>query len=313
MSELYDVLVIGAGAAGMTSAMYASRAGLKVALVERGLYGGAITQTNEIENYTGFTTISGSELAESMENQVRAQENVKHIYGDVLGVQGNRDNTYTAKLRKGYINAKSVIIATGVSHKKLGVAGEYEYSGVGVSYCATCDGNFFKGKDVVVIGGGDSALEEGAYLADIVKSVTLIYHKGKESLKAEKLLQDRFFSKENTSMIEYAHTTEIHGENGQVIGVEYRDKYGEEQYQPTDGVFIYVGVEPISEPFADFVSRTEGYIHSFGSNLETSRTGVFVAGDIRYGSVRQVTTAVGDGTIAAISAYKHVQKFNKTY
>ena len=176
MSEVYDVVIIGSGAAGMNVAIYNARAGLKVAIIERGLYGGVIQDTAFVNNYLGFESISGAELSEKMHNHMLDYD-IDEIYGDVKSVDRDIDsNIFSINLRKKVIKSKTVVVATGVKHRKLGIEGEGDYMGMGISNCANCDGHFFKGKDIVVIGAGYSAFEEGSYLSNIANKVTLIYH-----------------------------------------------------------------------------------------------------------------------------------------
>lgn len=315
MTKVYDVTIIGAGAGGITSAVYASRSGLSVALIERGLYGGVINDTSEIENYSGFTSIDGTELASKFEEQAMAQENVDHIYGDVLDVKKMNREFYETELRNGkVIQSKTLIIATGVKHKKLGIVGEEEYRGRSVSSCATCDANFFKGKHTLVIGGGDSAVEAALYLSDIVEKVTLVHRR--DELIADQVTQDRMFAKDNVDVVWNALTEEVVGNGMHMTGINYTDRVtGEKHSLEAEGMFVYIGVEPVSEPFKDLIPLSpEGYIGTWNDmSVESDYAGLYAVGDIRYGSIRQISTAVGDGTIAAMSAYDFVKTGDAKY
>lgn len=305
---MFDVAIIGSGVGGMSTALYTARAGLKTIVIERGMYGGALNDTNEVENYIGTGKVKGHELAENMYNQMINNENVEYMYGNVQKIEKN-DDFFTILTKKGSILSKTVVISTGVKHKKLNIKGEEEYNGVGVSYCAVCDGNFFKGKRVTVIGGGDSAFEEGSYLAEIASHVTLVYRKGRGQIRAQKLLQDRFESKNNTSVETGLLTDEIVGKDGKVVGIVATDSFMYDQkFIETDGVFVYVGVEPTTSFLKDNNSEIlndEGYI-VVDENKQTDIKGLFAVGDVTANSMRQIATAVGDGAIASKGVLEHI-------
>ena len=314
--KLYDVAVIGGGSAGMSAALYLKRSGLDVVLIERGLYGGQLNNTSSIENYIGVGNIGGAELSEQMYSQI-IENDIDTMYGDVKNIEFDIDKTTILQMRKRSVKSKTVILATGVKHKELGVTGEKENQGRGISYCATCDGYFFKDKDVAVIGGGDSALEEGAFLADLANTVTLVYRKGKEDLRAKESLQERFFSKPNTKMIEWANTSEIHSDGSNLKALSYEHKYilhdndGEHAYIDqksinVDGVFIYVGVEPINDLAKQIGVELDsnGYI-KVGTCYQTSTPGVFAIGDIIHTDMKQVAIAVSDGALVS----KYVKEY----
>lgn len=311
---IYDTIVIGAGASGMNTSMYLSRAGKKVLLIERGIYGGQLLDTKDIENYLGFSDISGEKLAENMENQVKKQENVTHKYVNVTEID-KKDGIFIVKTKKDEFFSKTVVIATGVKHKKLGIKGEDEYSGLGVSYCAVCDGGFFKGKRVTVIGGGDSAFEEGAYLADIASRVTLVYYKDNSQIKAQKLLQDRFRAKNNTSVQTGLTSEEIIGEDDKVTGISLVDSFmNDRKYIEADGVFVYVGVQPntdfLKNSKVEYILDEEGFIKTGMQNTSTMTfsSGLFAVGDVVSGSIRQIATAVGDGALASADVLEYLNK-----
>lgn len=300
MNKIYDVILIGSGAANMSAAVYAARAGLEVLIIERGMYGGQMQNTGEIENYIGINSITGSELSDSMFNQVNSMSNVEFSFGNVIGIECNGTHKIV-KIKSKEFTSKTVIIGTGVKHKKLGVDGEDIFMGRGVSNCGYCDGNFFEGQHVAVVGGGNSAVEDALYLSDIVDKVTLIHRRGE--LRAEKVLQDRLFRKDNIEILWHTEVESING-NKKVEELSLINKDGHKFNLDVRGVFIYVGVEPISEPFIDLnITDRDGYIVT-EDNMSTKVSGIFAAGDIRKDSIRQIVAAVNDGAIAAISAKK---------
>lgn len=301
-----DIVVIGAGPAGITTAMYVSRAGLDVVLIEKGLYGGQLNSTDMIENYTGFELVSGIELGESMDTQARKQDGVEHVFGEVNKVtQINKG--FEIELGDKQIHAKSVVIATGVKHRRLGVNGEYDYDGNGISYCSICDGNFFKGRSVAVVGGGDSAVEASIYLSNIAKKVTLIHRR--DELRAEAILQDRMFKEDNIEYIWDAEVESFEGVNDELTSIEYRDKNNPEHMKSlsVDGAFIYIGIEATTEPFEGLgVLSPDGFVVS-NKRMQTPTSGIFAVGDIGEDSVRQIVTATGDGAIASDSVIRYLR------
>ncbi|KRL63890.1 thioredoxin-disulfide reductase [Lactobacillus psittaci] len=304
MSKLYDVIIIGAGPGGLTAALYASRANLSVLVLDRGIYGGQMNNTGAIDNYPGFTEIQGPELSEKM-YQSAMNFGAEYKYGDVNSVDFSGKEKIVKAGNDEY-HAKAVIIATGAEHKHLGVPGEEEYSGRGVSYCAVCDAAFFKDEEVVVVGGGDSAIEEGLYLANIAKSVTVIHRR--DSLRAQPVLQKRAFSNDKMKFIWNAQTEEIVGDNQKVTTVRYLDKEtGEHKEVNASGIFIYVGVEPQTTLFKDLgITDNHGWIIT-DEKMQTKLDGVFALGDVRAKDLRQIANAVGDGSIAGQEAYNYLQ------
>lgn len=308
MSEVinYDVAVIGAGAGGLTSAMYSARSGLKTVVIERGVYGGQMMNTGEIENYPGFGKTTGVELSNHMYQQA-IQQGVEYMYGDVEFIDfkynsvedmiSDRNRVYQVILSNGKIvEAKAVIIATGVEHRELGLENEKRLQGRGVSYCAICDANFFKGKHVAVVGGGDSALEEANYLTGVVDRVTLIHRRDK--FRGQKVLQDRVFNNPKIEIMFNSQVTDILGED-KVEKLEITSTVdGSISHLDVDGIFIYIGLDPISAPFVNLgIVNEKGYIET-DENMMTKSKGVFAVGDVREKTVRQIATAVGDGAIA---------------
>ena len=304
IKKTYDSAVIGAGPAGITTSIYLARSGFDVAIIERGIYGGQLNDTDSIENYTAFESVSGMELAQKMESHSRSVDGIEHVYGDVNAVE-KKDDIFKVDLGGEYIYAKSLVIATGVGHKKLGVEGEEGLVGKGISYCATCDGAFFRGKNVTVIGGGDSAMESAIYMSKIANEVTLIHRR--DEFRAEQILQDRAKEISNIKYIYNAKITSISEDNGSVTGVCYNDKKTfEKLIHPTDGIFINVGVVPNTSAFGDLgILRESGFIYT-DKNMKTSVDGIFAVGDVRYDSVRQVVTATGDGAIASESVNNYL-------
>lgn len=305
MTKQYDVIVIGAGPGGMTAALYASRANLSVLMLERGSYGGQMNNTAEVENYTGFKTILGPELSEEM-YQSATQFGAEYAYGMVESVTVQEDGTKIVKTDSAEFETKALVIATGSEYRKLGIPGEAEYSGRGVSYCAICDGAFFRNKKLAVIGGGDSAVEEGAYLTQLAESVTIIHRRNE--LRAQKILQDRAFANDKIEFMWDTVATEIVGDGQKVIGLKLYNKKTEVTTElPFDGVFIYVGSVPLSKPFLDLgITDENGWVLT-NDKMETNIPGVYAIGDVRLKDLRQITTAVGDGAIAGQEAYKYLE------
>ncbi|AMA53978.1 MULTISPECIES: thioredoxin-disulfide reductase [Bacillus] len=311
MSEekIYDVIIIGAGPAGMTAAVYTSRANLSTLMIERGIPGGQMANTEDVENYPGFESILGPELSNKMFEHAK-KFGAEYAYGDIKEVVDGKEYKVVKAGSKEY-KARAVIIAAGAEYKKIGVPGEKELGGRGVSYCAVCDGAFFKGKELVVVGGGDSAVEEGVYLTRFASKVTIVHRRDK--LRAQSILQARAFDNEKVDFLWNKTVKEIHEENGKVGSVTLVDTVtGEESEFKTDGVFIYIGMLPLSKPFENLgITNEEGYIET-NDRMETKVEGIFAAGDIREKSLRQIVTATGDGSIAAQSVQHYVEELQET-
>lgn len=307
MTQNYDVIIIGAGPGGLTAALYASRANLSVLLLDRGLYGGQMNNTDAIDNYPGFSEIKGPELGEKMYNSTM-KFGAKFEYGDVqqVSLEGNYKVVTTDT---GEYRAPALIIATGADHRHLNIPGEDEYAGKGVSYCAVCDAAFFKNEDIAVIGGGDSAIEEGIYLAQNAKSVTVIHRR--DQLRAQPTLQKRAFANEKMNFIWNAETESIDGDGNRVTSVTYKDKEtGITKKLTTRGVFIYVGVIPQTAPLKDIgIVNEQGWIPT-DEHMKTKVAGIFAVGDVRAKDLRQIANAVGDGSIAGQEAYNYLQALN---
>ncbi|ADH98623.1 thioredoxin-disulfide reductase [Salisediminibacterium selenitireducens] len=306
MSEerIYDVVIIGAGPAGMTAAVYTSRANLDTVMIERGMPGGQMANTEDVENYPGYDSILGPDLSQKMFEHSR-KFGAEYQYGDVKEIIDGKEYK-TIVLGNGEVKTRSIIIGTGAKYKHLNVPGEQELGGRGVSYCAVCDGAFFKEKELVVVGGGDSAVEEAVYLTRFASKVTIVHRR--DQLRAQKILQDRAFDNDKIEF-EWNHVVkEINGEGGKVSSVTLEStKDGSTKDFKTDGVFIYIGMDPINEPFLNLgITNEDGYVVT-NENMETDIPGIFAAGDIRDKHLRQIVTATGDGSIAAQTAQHYVE------
>ncbi|MFJ7832006.1 thioredoxin-disulfide reductase [Peribacillus sp. NPDC097284] len=309
MSEkIYDVVIIGAGPAGMTAAVYTSRANLSTLMLERGVPGGQMANTEEVENYPGFDTILGPELSTKMFDHAK-KFGAEYAYGDVKEIiDGEEYKTIKAGSKE--FKARSIIVSSGAEYKKIGVPGEKELGGRGVSYCAVCDGAFFKEKELFVIGGGDSAVEEGVYLTRFASKVTIVHRR--DELRAQKILQDRAFANEKIDFI-WNHTLkQINEEGGKVGSVTLvSTANGEEKELKADGVFIYIGMLPLTKPFENLgILNATGYIET-NDVMETRVPGIFAAGDVREKTLRQIVTATGDGSIAAQSVQHYVEELKE--
>ncbi len=296
--------MIGAGPGGLTAGLYASRANLSVLILDRGIYGGQMNNTAEVENYPGFKSILGPDLAEKM-YQGATQFGAEYAYGSVEKVEVNGDLKQVITDSETY-EAPVVIIATGSQYRKLGVEGEVEYAGRGVSYCAVCDGAFFKDQPLAVIGGGDSAVEEGGYLAKLASNVNIIHRR--DQLRAQKILQERAFANDKIDFTWDTVVTKINGDGQKVTSVStHNKKTGEDGELKVNGVFIYVGVIPLSEPFKELgITDEQGWIKT-DELMQTSLPGVYAIGDVRAKELRQITTAVGDGSIAGQQAFNYLE------
>ena len=302
---MYDTIIIGAGPAGMTAALYTARSNLKVALLEAGIPGGQMNNTADVENYPGYALISGPELAEKMFEPLE-NLGVEHIFGHVQRIEDQGDFKKVITEDEVY-ESKTVIIATGAFHRQLNVPGEAEFNSRGVSYCAVCDGAFFRDEDLLVVGGGDSAVEEAIFLTQFAKSVTIVHRR--DQLRAQKVLQDRAFANEKISFVWDSVVEAIHGDERKVTGVTFKNiKTGETSQADFGGIFIYVGLDPVSEFVADLGIRDESGWIVTDDHMKTSVAGIYAIGDVRQKDLRQITTAVGDGAIAGQEAYKYISE-----
>lgn len=297
---MYDIIVVGAGPAGLTAALYARRADKSVLVIEKSTFGGQITHSPRVENYPGFDVISGTELADKLVEQTLSQgaDIELDAVTEIKGTAGN----FTVVCENGSFDCKAVIIATGSHHRTLGLDKENDFIGEGVSYCAVCDGAFYRDKSVAVIGGGNTALQEAVMLSDICSSVYVIQNL--DFLTGEQRLINEVNLRENVEVLLSSTVTEISGDDsfeGIVILSE-----SEKKFLGVDAMFVAIGQVPENEPFSSVVSLNEyGYIVSDETCVPNkSESGIFVAGDCRTKSIRQVTTATADGAVAALAACK---------
>ena len=299
---MYDLVIIGGGPGGLTAAIYARRAMLKTLLIEKGALGGQIAKSDVIENYPGFPSISGAELMEKFEEHARAFD-LEVKTAEVTSIEDNGE-VKLVKTSEGDIEAKAIIVATGASPRVLGVPGEKEFTGKGVSYCATCDGPFFRGLEVLVVGGGDTAVKEAVYLSRLASKVYLVHRRDK--LRAEKILQEKAKNAENIEILWSHVLEEIKGEQLVTSTVVKDLKTDETRELPTEGVFVFVGINPTTD-FVDVEKDDRGFIIT-NKNMETSAKGIYSIGDCRDTPLLQVATAVGDGAIAAFKAEEYLEE-----
>ena len=303
--SMTDIAIIGGGPAGLTAAIYASRAGKSVTVYEKESFGGQIVFSPLVENYPGIAHISGEDYAALLTAQAEAL-GVKLENGEVTALRKASD-TFAITVDGSVVDARAVILATGVAHKGLGLPGEADLIGCGLSFCAVCDGPFCAGQDAAVIGGGDTALQDAIFLSGICRSVTLIHRR--DSFRAEKRLVEKASSQGNIHFLYDTVTEEYLTEDGSVSGLRLRNvKTGESFTKPFDGIFLAVGQKPQN----DFLHGAaavdpEGYLYSDETAL-TGTAGIFAAGDCRTKDVRQLTTAVGDGACAAIAACRYLDR-----
>jgi len=298
-----ELVIIGGGPAGLSAGIYAARASIDTVLIERGVPGGLVISTHLIENYPGFSDgISGPDLMNQMENQAR-RFGIDIVSANVQRIEIT-DRKFTLITDHGEIETGAVILATGVQPQLLGVKGEKELTGLGVSYCATCDGAFFRGRKVAVVGGGDAAVEEAVFLTRFVEKVYIIHRRGE--LRATKIVQHRAFQNPKIEFVWHSVVDEIIGRYT-VEGINIRDvRDNSKSLLSVDGVFIYVGSTPNSSLLKDLVKLDDkGYIIT-DENMLTSQKGIYAAGDVRQKLLRQVVTAVADGAIAAVAAEKYL-------
>ncbi|WOO87377.1 thioredoxin-disulfide reductase [Mollicutes bacterium LVI A0039] len=292
---MQDLIIIGAGPAGLTAAIYASRAGLDTMIIERGAPGGKMFVTHEIENYPGFENISGRELSQTMHKHA-LKFGAKYEYGDVKEIVDLGETKKVITNMNEY-EAKKVIIATGTENRKLGAPGEDKLQGAGISYCAVCDGNFFRDRDVAVIGGGNSALEEALYLADICSSVTIVHRR--QEFRAEDYIVNKVKQHEKIKFVLDSNVKSFDGEDTLQSVTVVNKLTNEETVIPVAGAFVYVGLIPITSPFTDLGIVDERGNIQVDERLESKIKGVFVAGDVREKDLRQIATATNDGAICA--------------
>lgn len=296
-----DIIIIGAGPAGLTAAVYALRAGASTTIIESNIYGGQMSITSVVENYPGFKSITGPELSGAMYKQASEMgakfvfQKVEHV--NLLG------NIKILKTSSNEFHSKAVIIANGLKRRVLGCRGEKEFTGRGVSYCATCDGAFFRQKNVLVVGGGNTAIEDTLYLSKICRQVTLVVRKDK--LRAEKYLSDLIDKKENISKLMESRVKEIKGENT-VNSAIIEDRFGNCREINAEGVFIAIGYEPDNEIYKNQIKMDKNMYFLSDESCCTNIPGVYVAGDCRLKPIRQIVTAASDGATAGSMAIRFV-------
>ncbi len=302
--EKRELVILGAGPAGLTAAIYAKRAGLDTLLIERGLAGGQITTTADVENWPGVIKISGMDLAEKLhEHALHFEAELRAAELSGVEVDGNKKIIRTDK---GDIEAKSVIIALGARHRPLGCPGEAEFTGRGVSYCAVCDAAFYRGQEVAVVGGGNTAVEEAEYLTRFASKVYLIHRR--DELRADKMLADRVLANPKITPVWDTVAERVLGDASGVTGLALKNvKTGAASELKVMGVFIFVGTVPNTAILGSVVDLTpEGWVIASHEDLSTSVPGIFAAGDVRDTDLRQMVTAAADGARAAMSAYKYI-------
>ncbi len=303
--QMYDLIIVGGGPGGMSAGIYAMRAALKTVLVEKGAPGGQVNLSDEVENYPGFEHISGAELSMKFAEHARAY-GIEEQYEEVTAIEPGLDH-HTVKLASGKVlTSHTVILATGGSPRKLGIPGEDELYGKGVSYCAVCDGFFFRGKEVIVVGGGDSACEEALYLAKLASKVYLVHRR--DALRASMILQERVKEDCNIEILWNTVVNEIKEGDDGVNGVTLQDTQSQEQrVMPIDGVFIFIGFIPNNQLVpAGTRMNADGFVVT-DEKCETNNPGVYAIGDLRERYARQIVLAAGDGCLAALAAAHYVE------
>lgn len=307
MENLYDVIIIGSGPAGLTAGIYGRRAGLSTLVIEGNyIQGGQILNTYEVDNYPGLPGISGMDLADKMKDHMMAQ-GTDMLRARVTGITVEGDVKVVHTLKE-EVRGKTVILAAGAVHRKLGVPGEEEFTGRGVSYCATCDGAFFRDKTVAVIGGGDVAVEDAIFLARACKKVYMIHRR--DELRAAKSLQEALFHTPQVEMCWNKTVSEIGGEQ-QVQWITVDSTTGEESIRlDVDGVFVAVGITPDTEFVKDLVQLDQGGYIVAGEDGKTSVPGIYAAGDIRTKPLRQIITAAADGANCITSVEEYLREIH---
>ena len=296
---MYDIIIVGGGPAGLTAALYAKRANKSVLVIEKATFGGQITYSPKVENIPGFLSLSGNEFAEKLVEQV-LEQGAEVEMCEVTGI--SRNETFTVHTDSGDFQSKTVIIATGAKHRMLGLPREENFVGEGISFCAVCDGAFYTGKTVAVIGGGNSALQEAILLSDLAEKVYVVQNL--DYFTGEEKLVEQLKDKPNVEIILGSVVTELLGEN-ELKGIKIKNSYGEQTLE-LDGMFVAIGLIPQNEPFAEHVTLNAwGYVDS-AEDCKTTSDGIFVAGDCRSKRIRQVATAAADGAIAALAACDYI-------
>jgi thioredoxin reductase (NADPH) len=300
--KMFDVIIIGGGPAGLSAGIYTARAGRSTLLIERMAIGGQAINTSLVENYPGFEGISGIDLTQSMYRQAK-KFGIEELYTEVTGIESKGENKLV-KTSQGDFSARTVILAAGLERQKLGVPGEAEFTGRGVSYCATCDGAFFRNKAVVVVGGGNAALTEALELTRFASKVTVIHRRNE--LRATKILQDKAFNEPKLEFLWDSAIEAITGDAAVKKVIVRHVKSREKTTLEVSGIFIAVGFRPNTGYLKGIVELDENGAVMTNAKMETNQPGVLAAGDIRSGSIRQLIAAAGDGAVAAISAERYL-------
>lgn len=301
---MYEILIVGGGPAGLTAAIYAARAGKHVAVLERESTGGQIISAPLVENYPGIPSVSGTELARQMTEQA-CTFGAEIVYTEAVGLEKTPAG-FRILCTDGVREAKAVILATGAAHRQLGLPGETALTGCGISYCAVCDGAFYEGLDVAVVGGGDTALQDALFLANTCRSVTLIHRRN--AFRASPHLVSCAERQENIRILRNYTVQKLLQRGGILHGVEIlHTETGNVEQLAVDGLFVAIGQTPQSAPFLDAIAAEDGY-YLAGEDTKTSLPGVFAAGDGRKKQVRQLTTAVSDGAAAALAACRYLEE-----
>ena len=303
---MHDIIIVGGGPAGLTAAIYGLRAGKSVLVIEKNGFGGQIAYSPKVENIPGTISISGAEFADKLTEQamnlgadVELETVIRVEDGEIKKVHTEEGSCF---------EAKTVILAVGVKHRMLGLAGEEELVGNGLSFCAVCDGAFYAGQNVAMIGGGNSALQEALLLSEVCNHVTVVQNLA--FFTGEKKLSDALMAKENVDVIFSAVVAEYLSENGGLTGLRIREENGNEQVLKLDGAFLAVGLAPENDAFAPLAELNDWGYFASGEDCATKTAGIFVAGDCRSKSIRQVTTAAGDGAVAAMAACRYIDSLN---
>ena len=300
---MYDIIIVGAGPAGLTAGIYARRASKKVLILEALSYGGQILNTSSIENYPAAPHISGYDFSLNLYNQTK-ELGAEIVFEKAIDIKDNKDFKEVITNKNTY-HGKTIILATGAENRKLNIENEDELVGKGVSYCATCDGGFYKGKEVAVVGGGNNALEEAIYLTDIASKVYLIHRR--DSFRADDSLVEKSKSKKNIEFVYNSNVTKLNASDT-LESIEVTNKDGEIKNINVSAIFIAVGRIPENQNFAKLINLNEaGYVVA-GEDCHTNVEGIFVAGDNRVKSLRQLVTATSDGAVAATEAIKYINK-----
>lgn len=304
-SDMYDVVIVGGGPGGLSAAIYAMRGALKTVLIEKAAHGGQVNLSDEVENYPGFTHVNGSELGMRFAEHARSY-GLEDVSDEVTAIDPGLE-FHTVRLASGReIHTHAVILATGGTPRKLDVSGEDELYGKGVSYCAVCDGFFFRGKQVIVVGGGDSACEEGLYLAKLAERVYLVHRR--DALRASRILQQRVEAECKMDVLWNSTVADIQADGSGVNGVVLRDtQSGQTRHMPIDGIFIFIGFEPNNQLVPAGVRMSAGGFVITDEQCATSIAGIYAIGDLREKYARQIVLSAADGCLAALSAAHYVE------